>query len=103
MIRRLVEHNQLNGIIFATLEFTLVATAAAFIAVGFAVQHEPGIAVLVAGTAVNSLVIVGYGAADGRHTDRGGNRACPIMSCWSRSRSSWSEPGGMHTRALPWS
>jgi hypothetical protein len=63
LIRRILEHNQLNGVIFATLEFILVAAAAAYIALAFAVQHKPIFVVLAAGTALNSLVIVGYGAA----------------------------------------
>jgi hypothetical protein len=40
MIRRILEHNTVNGVMFSTVEFSLVATAAALVAVGYGLQHE---------------------------------------------------------------
>jgi hypothetical protein len=62
VIRRIVEHNRLNGVVFSTIEFVLAAAAAAFIAFGLGLHHQIFGVVLACGTGVNSLVIVCFGA-----------------------------------------
>ena len=71
MIRRIVEHNRLNGVIFSTVEFLLVAAAAAFIGVSMVRLHRPIGAVLALGTALNASVIVAFGAVAWRRGERG--------------------------------
>ena len=71
MIRRIVEHNRLNGVIFSTLEFIVVAAAAAFIGFGMAAQRRPIVSPLAVGTALNCLVIVGFGAMTWYRGERG--------------------------------
>lgn len=79
MIRRIVEHNRLNGVVFSTIEFVLVAAGAAFIAVGLGIHHHPAGVILACGIALNSLVIVGFGAvAWGR-----GERGTPLIQVFS--------------------
>jgi hypothetical protein len=70
-LRRIVEHNRLNGVIFSTVEFLLVAAAAAFIGVGMVRLRWPIGAVLALGTALNALVIVAFGAVAWRRGERG--------------------------------
>ena len=71
MIRRIIEHNELNGVVFSTIEFILVAATAAFIAAGMARQGNMAAAVLAAGTMLNSLVIVAFGVRAWRRGERG--------------------------------
>jgi hypothetical protein len=71
VIRRIVEHNQLVGIMFSTIEFVLAAASAAFIAIGLAFHHQVFGVVLAGGITVNSLVIVGFGATAWRRGERG--------------------------------
>jgi len=62
--RRIQEHNELNGVVFSTVEFALVAAAGAFIAYAFAIHHRSaGVVVLAVGVALNAGVIVSFGIA----------------------------------------
>ncbi len=71
MIRRIVEHNKLNGVLFSTFEFLLVSAAAIFVGIGFGLhQRWIGVA-LAAGTALNSLVVVAFGVGSWRRGERG--------------------------------
>ncbi len=71
VIRRIVENNKLNGVAFSTIEFLLAAAAAGFIAIAFGLhQRWLGVA-LVAGTALNCLVVVAFGVAAWRRGERG--------------------------------
>lgn len=81
MIRRIIEHNQLNGVAFSIAEFTLVAVAAALIAAGYARQDHPAGVVLAVGTGLNSLVIVGLGVVAWRRGERG----TPLPQVFSRA------------------
>jgi hypothetical protein len=63
MIRRVVEHNKLNGVVFSMVEFLVVAAAATFIAVGLGLNDRWLGVVLAVGTALNSLVIVLFAVA----------------------------------------
>ena len=69
--RRIQEHNELNGVVFSTLEFVLVAAAGAFIAYAFAVHHRPAGVVLALGVALNASVIVFFGIAALAKGERG--------------------------------
>ncbi len=71
MIRRIVEHNRLNGVVFSMVEFLLVAAAASFIAIGFGVNDRWVGAALAAGTAINSLVVVTFAVAALQRGERG--------------------------------
>lgn len=71
MIRRIVEHNRLNGVVFSIVEFLLVAAAAGLIAVGQARQHQYVGLALAAGTALNALVVVAFGVAAWSRGERG--------------------------------
>lgn len=71
MIRRLREHNHLNGIAFVAAEFLLVTAAAVFIALSFARQGNLAGTLLAAGTALNSLVVVGFAIAAYARGERG--------------------------------
>jgi hypothetical protein len=71
MNRRIREHNDVNGVAFAGIEFLIVAAAAAFIAVGFARQADALGTVLAAGIAVNCLVVVGVAIAAYSRGERG--------------------------------
>jgi hypothetical protein len=71
VIRRIVEHNELNGVAFSTFEFLLVAAAAALVGVGFGAHGQAIGMVLAAGTALNGLVIVGFGVSAWRRGERG--------------------------------
>ncbi len=70
MIRRIVEHNRLNGVVFSTIEFLLVGAAAIFIGVAFGLHHRWFGAILAAGTAVNALVVVTFALAALRRGER---------------------------------
>jgi hypothetical protein len=81
MIRRIIEHNQLNGVAFSMAEFALVAVAAALLAGGYAREdHVPGV-VLALGTGLNSLIIVAFGIVAWRRGERG----APLAQVFSRS------------------
>lgn len=81
MIRRIIEHNQLNGAAFSIAEFTLVAAAAALLAAGYAREdHMPGV-VLALGTGLNSLIIVAFGIVAWSRGERG----TPLARVFSRS------------------
>jgi len=71
VVRLIVEHNKLNGIMFSTIEFLVVSLAAAFIGLGFAVHHQWVGVFLAAGTALNCLIVVGFGVAAWRRGERG--------------------------------
>lgn len=71
MIRRIVEHNKLNGVVFSMVEFLLVAAAATFIAVGFGLNDRWLGVLLAAGTALNCLVVVVFAMAALRRGERG--------------------------------
>jgi hypothetical protein len=71
VVRLIVEHNRLNGIMFSTVEFLVVSLVAMFVAFGFAVHHAWVGVVLAAGIAVNCLVVVGFGVAAWRRGERG--------------------------------
>jgi len=71
VIRQVREHNELNGVVFSVVEFLLVAAAAAFVAFAFALHGDWLVAALVAGTALNALVVVAYGIAALRRGERG--------------------------------
>jgi hypothetical protein len=71
MIRRIHEHNHLNGIAFVAVEFLLVTAAALFIAFSFARQGNLAGTLLAAGTALNSLVVVGFAIAAYASGERG--------------------------------
>jgi hypothetical protein len=81
VIRRIVEHNQPNGIAFAIAEFLLVAVVAALLAAGYARQGQAVAAVLALGTALNSLVVVAFGIVAWRRGERG----TPLSVVFSRS------------------
>ena len=71
MIRRIVEHNQLNGVAFSVAEFTVVAAAAALLGAGYARQGNALGAVLALGIGLNSLIIVAFGAVAWTRGERG--------------------------------
>jgi hypothetical protein len=80
VIRRIREHNHLNGIVFVTVEFLLVTAAALFIALGFARQGNIVGTLLASGTALNSLVVVGFAVAAYRRGERGAGIAKLLSS-----------------------
>jgi len=81
VIRRVVEHNQLNGVGFSIAEFTLVTIAAVLLAAGYALHHQ-GLGVLItAGIGLNSLVIVAFGGVAWHRGERG----TPLAQVFSRS------------------
>ena len=71
VIRRIREHNQLNGVVFSSVEYGLAALAAAFVAFGFGRNERWVGAVLFAGIAVNCLLVLGFGLAALRRGERG--------------------------------
>ena len=71
MIRRIREHNQLNGQTFSTVEFLIVALAAGFIGLGFLLHGRWVAAVLAIGIASNALVVTLFGIAALRRGERG--------------------------------
>jgi hypothetical protein len=71
VIRRIIEHNKLNGVAFSTVEFLLIAAAATFIGVGLGLHGEWSGVVLAAGIALNSLVVVAFAAAAWRRGEPG--------------------------------
>jgi hypothetical protein len=71
MIRRIREHNHLNGITFVIGEFVLVTAAALFISVGFAREGNVLGTILAAGTTLNSLVVLGFAIASFTQGERG--------------------------------
>ena len=71
MIRRINEHQKLNGVVFTVVEFLLVAAAACLIALGFWQQGNVLVAILAIGTLVNASLVVGFGIAAWRRGERG--------------------------------
>lgn len=71
MIRRIIEHNKLNGVVLSMVEFLLVVAAASFIALAFALHDRWLAAILAAGTAINALVVVMFAVAALRRGERG--------------------------------
>ena len=71
VIRRVIEHNQLNGVALSVVEFLLVVAAAAFIGIGLGLHHRWIGAALAAGTVLNCLVVIGDGVAAWRRGERG--------------------------------
>jgi len=71
MIRRVAEHNQLNGVGFSTGEFAIVALAATGVSAAYGIQRHPLGALLIGGIALNSLVIVTAGVAAWTRGERG--------------------------------
>lgn len=71
MIRRIREHNQLNGIAFSTVEYAIAALAAGFIAFAFGLNGRwLGLALSI-GIVINCLIVVGFGVAAWRRGERG--------------------------------
>lgn len=66
-----MEHNKLNGVLFATFEFLLVAAAAIFVGIGFGLHQRWLGVVLAAGTVLNCLVVVAFGIGSWRRGERG--------------------------------
>ena len=81
MIRRIVEHNQLNGVTFSIAEFTLVAVVAALLAAGYARHGQATGVVLALGIGLNSLIIVAFGVVARSRGERG----TPLSRVFSRS------------------
>jgi hypothetical protein len=79
--RRIIDHNQLNGVAFSIAEFTLVAAVAVLIAIGYAQQDRVTGLVLALGTGLNSLIIVAFGVVAWRRGERG----TPLARVFSRS------------------
>ncbi|MHB8378356.1 MAG: hypothetical protein ACYDB2_00365 [Acidimicrobiales bacterium] len=63
MVHRILEHNDLNGVVFSTLVLLLVGAAAAFIAFGFDLHDDWRGAALACDTGANALVVVAFAAA----------------------------------------
>jgi hypothetical protein len=82
MIRRIREHNHLNGVSFVLGEFVLVTCAALLIAVGFARQGSLPGTVLAAGTSLNGLVVVGFGIAAYQRGERGASLVNLLSSAY---------------------
>jgi hypothetical protein len=81
VIRRIIEHNQINGVAFSISEFTLVAAAAALLAAGYAREDRaPGV-VLALGTGLNSIIVVAFGVVAWSRGERG----TPLARVFSRS------------------
>lgn len=71
MIKRIIEHNRLNGVVFALIEFLVIAGAAAFIGVAYG-RHGNGIGVLAAaGTVLNCLLVATFATVDLARGERG--------------------------------
>ena len=79
--QRIEEHNELNGVVFSTVEFALLAVAGAFIAYAYAIHARPVGVALGVGVALNASVIVAFGVVAlakgerGSHLSRMFNRA----------------------------
>ncbi|MFL6122226.1 hypothetical protein [Actinophytocola sp.] len=71
MIERIRVHNHLNGTRFSTLEFGFACLAALFIAIALLLQGRWPAGVLACGTAVNCLVVAGFGGVSWIRGDRG--------------------------------
>jgi hypothetical protein len=82
MIRRIREHNHLNGVMFVLGEFLLVTAAALVIAAGFVRQGNGLGALLAAGTAVNCLVVVGFALIGYRSGERGASVASLLSNSY---------------------
>ena len=71
MIAIIREHNRLNGVRFSVGEFVLVFAAATLVATSYSLHGQVGLAALAAGTAVNALWVVGFGADSWRRGEMG--------------------------------
>jgi hypothetical protein len=67
----IVTHNRLNGVAFSTAEFVFVAAVAVWMAVAFAIHGTYLGTALLAGTALNALVVAVFGVRDLRRGERG--------------------------------
>lgn len=71
MIRRIIEHNAINGVVFSTVQFLFVAAAATVIGISFGLRHEWVGLIMATGTTINCLVAAAFGAAAWRRGYRG--------------------------------
>jgi hypothetical protein len=70
VIRRIREHNELNGVLFSSVEYGVAALAAAFVAFGFG-RNKRWLGVLLGGIALNCVVVLVFGLAALRRGERG--------------------------------
>jgi hypothetical protein len=81
VIRRIIEHNQLNGVAFSISEFILGAAVAALLAAAYARENRaPGV-VLALGTGLNCIIVVAFGVVAWSRSERG----TPLARVFSRS------------------
>jgi hypothetical protein len=80
--RRIQEHNELNGVVFSTVEFVLLAVAGAFIAYAYAAHHRPVGVALGVGVALNASVIVSFGIAALAKGERGSHLSTMFNSAY---------------------
>jgi hypothetical protein len=71
VIRRIREHNELNGVLFSSVEYGVAALAAAFVAFGFGRNNRWLGVLLLGGIALNCVVVLVFGLAALRRGERG--------------------------------
>ena len=81
MIRRIIEHNQLNGVAFSISEFTLGAAVAALLAAAYARADRATGVVLALGIGLNCIIVVAFGVVAWSRGERG----TPLARVFSRS------------------
>lgn len=81
MIRRINDHNTINGVAFAVGEFALLALVVTPFGVAYALTGRPLYALVALGIAVNSLCVVVLGV----QAWRAGERGYPLRLLFNRA------------------
>jgi hypothetical protein len=71
VIRHIREHNELNGVLFSSVEYGVAALAAAFVAFGLGRNNRWLGVLLLGGIALNCVVVLVFGLAALRRGERG--------------------------------